>query len=142
MNACGWDWCISLQGAERCNHATSSRCLFSGCVLCSPGSKRKWERIPSQSMWKMTHQIIFYISNITLAFLPIYRYSQARPPAASRMYLYLYILRNASVNTFSHFLNFVYFYFFTFFPPKQALKDQNCNPPNAIPVNTTYQGFN
>lgn len=113
MNACGWDWCISLQGAERCSHAASSRCLFSGCVLCCPGSKRKWERIPSQSVWKMTHQIIFCISNITLAFLPIYRYSQARPPAR-RMYLYLYILRNASVNTFSHFLNFIFIFFHIF----------------------------
>lgn len=91
MNACGWDWCTSLQGAEWWGHATSSRCLLSGCVLCPPGSKRKWERIPSQSVWKMTHRIIFCISNITLAFLPMYQYSQALAPAASLVYFYLYI---------------------------------------------------
>lgn len=41
--------------------ATSSHCLFSGCVQCPPGSEQKWKSIISQSVWKMTHRIIFYI---------------------------------------------------------------------------------
>lgn len=98
----------SPRGAERRSHATSSHCLFSGCVLCPPGSKRKWERMASQSVGKMTHWIIFCISNITLEFLPMYRYSQA----ASLMYLYLFMLRNASVNTLTYFFfYFVYLFF-------------------------------
>lgn len=124
-------------GAERRSHATSSHCLFSGCVLCPPGSKRKWERMASQSVGKMTHWIIFCISNITLEFLPMYRYSQA----ASLMYLYLFMLRNASVNTLTFFLIFCLLVFFHVFSSKQALKEQNCNPPNAILVNTMCQGF-
>lgn len=96
-------------GAERRSHATSSHCLFSGCVLCPPGSKRKWERMASQSVGKMTHWIIFCISNITLEFLPMYRYSQA----ASLMYLYLFMLRNASVNTLTFFFYILFTCFFS-----------------------------
>lgn len=108
--ACGWDWAFPARsGAERCGHATSSHCLFSGCVLCPPGSKRKWERMASQSVGKMTHWIIFCIANITLEFLPMYRYSQA----ASLMYLYLFMLRNASVNTLTYFFKYFVYLFFS-----------------------------
>lgn len=134
--ACGWDWWASLQGAERCSHPTSAPCLFSGCVLCPPGSKQKWERIPSQSVWKMTHWIIFCISNITLAFLPMYQYSQDLPPAASLLCLYLYLLRNVSVNTFTlSFCLFVCFIFFShslfFFSPNRHWKTKTATHPRV-----------
>lgn len=101
----------SPRGAERQSHTTSSHCLFSGSVLCPPGSKRKWERMASQSVGKMTHWIIFCISNITLEFLPMYRYSQA----ASLMYLYLFMLRNASVHTLTYFFYTLFICFFHVF---------------------------
>lgn len=143
MNACRWDWCMFPQGAEWWGHATSSRCLLSGCVLCPLGSKRKWERIPSQSVWKMTHRIIFCISNITLAFLPMYQYSQALAPAESLMYFYLYILRNASVNIFTHFyisFSFTFSHFFSQAGTKRRkLQLTQCNSCNHnIPTHAVF----
>lgn len=129
--AWGWDWALPARSrAVQPLHIIPLP--ISGCVLCPPGSKRKWERMASQSVGKMTHWIIFCISNITLEFLPMYRYSQA----ASLMYLYLFTLRNASVNTLTYFFYILFICFFHVFFSKQALKKQNCNPPNAIPVNT------
>lgn len=114
------------RGAERCSHATSSHCLFSGCVLCPPGSKRKWERMASQSVGEMTHWIIFCLANITLEFLPMYRYSQA----ASLMYLYLFMLCNASVNTLTYFFYiFCLFVFFTYFLQNRHRRSKTATHP-------------
>lgn len=131
-----------------CSHTTSSHCLFSGCVLCPPRSKRKWERMASQSVGKMTHWIIFCISNITLEFLPMYRYSQA----ASLMYLYLFMLRNASANTLTYFfIYFVYLFFSQIFfktgTEGAKLQPTQCNyckfnvprfPTSTIPGNPNH----
>lgn len=112
---------------ERSGAATSSRCLFSGCVLCPPGSKRKWERISSQSVWKMTHWVIFCISNRTLAFLPIYWYSQALCPKASLMDSC--IPRNVSLSVFTHFFILCIFKnFFTFIFSETGIERPKLQP--------------